>query len=163
MHRPACLAALLLSSLSLPLFAGGPRLVAGSSYFDPSAMGKPLRWPGGPINYFVDQGPLSATVSHAQAVAMVDAAAALWSAVPTAAVSLTSKGTLAEDVSGFNAAAGNGNLVAPADVSATATSRPLAILFDADGSVIDAVLGAQASDPHELQPHRRGHVDGRHQ
>ncbi len=145
MHRPACLAALLLSSLPLPLFAGGPRLVAGSSYFDPSAMGKPLRWPGGPINYYVDQGPLSATVTHAQAVAMVDAAASLWSAVPTAAVSLTNKGTLAEDVSGFNAAAGDGDLVAPADVSATATG--LAIIFDADGSVIDAVLGAQASDP----------------
>jgi hypothetical protein len=146
-HRNLALAALLISSLPLPLFAGGPRLVAGSTYFDSSAMGKSVRWAGGQVNYYVDQGPLSATVSNAEAVAMVDAAAALWSAVPTAAVSLADMGPLREDVSGFNAIAGNGDLVAPDDVAATATDRPIAVIFDADGSVIDAVLGAQASDP----------------
>jgi hypothetical protein len=147
MHRALCFAALMTASLPSPLFAGGPRLVAGSTYFDPSAMGKPIRWASGQVNYYIDQGPLSATVPHAQAVEMVDAAAALWSGVPTAAVSLVDMGLLQEDVSGFNAAAGNGSLVAPADVAATATNRPIAVIFDADGSVIDSVLGAQASDP----------------
>jgi hypothetical protein len=147
MHRFPCLAVLLAASLPSPLFAGGPRLVAGSTYFDPSAMGKPIRWASGQVNYYVDQGPLSATVTHGQAVAMVDAAAALWSAVPTAAVSLVDMGLLQEDVSGFNAAGENGGLVEPADVARTATDRPLAVIFDVDGSVIDSVLGAQASDP----------------
>jgi hypothetical protein len=148
MHRSLCpAAALLIATLPLPLFAGGPRLVAGSTYFDPAAMGKPLRWASGQVNYYVDQGALSATVTHGQAVAMVDAAAALWNGVPTAAVSLADMGPLNEDVNGFNAAAGNGGLVAPSDVAATALGRPVAVVFDADGSVIDYLLGAQASDP----------------
>jgi hypothetical protein len=139
----ACLA-LVSSSL---LYAGGPRLVAGSTYFDPAVMGQPVRWAGGQVNYYVDPGPLSATVSHAQAVAMVDAAAALWSAVPTAAVALVDKGTLKEDVSGFNVVASSGTLTQPSDVAPGAVDYPLAVIFDTDGSVIDALLGATASDP----------------
>lgn len=127
--------------------AGGPRLVAGSTYFNPGVMGQPIHWAGGQVEYFLDQGPLSATVTHQQAVAMVDAAAALWNAVPTAAVSLVDKGMLAEDVSGANAVGGNGGLLEPADVASSATLYPLAVILDADGSVIDAVLGAHASDP----------------
>src|SRR5579859_3803042 len=137
MHRSLSLAALLAVTLPLPLFAGGPRLVAGSTYFDPSAMGKPIHWASGQVNYYIDQGPLSASVSHDQAVAMVDAAAALWSGVPTAAVSLVNKGPLGEDVSGTNAVPGNGNLAEPADVSPSATDHPIAVIFDSDGSVID--------------------------
>ena len=38
---------------------------------------------------------------------MVDAAAALWSAVPTAGVTLVDAGPLNEDVSGSNIVAGN--------------------------------------------------------
>src|SRR6185437_2029086 len=132
----ACLA-LVSSSL---LYAGGPRQVAGSTYFDPAVMGQPIHWAGGQVNYYVDQGPLSGTVSHAQAVAMVDAAAALWSAVPTAAVALVNQGTLNEDVSGFNAVASSGTLTQPSDVAAGASGYPLAVVFDADGSVIDALL-----------------------
>ncbi|HEY3705243.1 MAG TPA: hypothetical protein VGL22_09300 [Terracidiphilus sp.] len=141
------LAVLIVLTLPCALFAGGPRLVAGTTYFDPSAMGRPIHWGAGQVNYYVDQGPLSASVTHDQAVAMVDAAAALWSAVPTAAVSLVDKGMLAEDVSGFNAVAGHGNLIAPNDVASTAAGYPIAVIFDADGTVIDSVLGAYASDP----------------
>jgi hypothetical protein len=110
-------------------------------------MGQPIHWKGGKLNYYVDRGPLSATISHQRGVDMVDAAAALWSAVPTAAVSLVNKGQLGEDVSGSNAVAGNGNLLEPSDVAAAAAAYPVGIIFDTDGSVIDAVLGAQASDP----------------
>ncbi len=77
---------------------------------------------------------------------MVDAAAALWSNVPTAAVSLVDKGSLNEDVSGANAVAGTGNLLEPADVASSATSYPLGVIFDSDGSVINKVLGADSSD-----------------
>jgi hypothetical protein len=147
MHSFVRFAILLVLLLPSTLFAGGPRRVAGSTYFDPSVMGRPMRLAGGKVSYYVDRGALSPTVTHDQAVAMVDAAAALWSAVPTAAVSLADKGTLAEDVNGLNAVAGNGNLIAPSDVASTATGYPLAIIFDADGKVIDTVLGAYASDP----------------
>src|SRR5579862_1553860 len=63
--------------------AGGPKYVAGNSYFNPAVVGQPLHWAGGVVNYFVDQGPLNSQINNEQATAMVDAAAALWSAVPT--------------------------------------------------------------------------------
>lgn len=165
MFRPVCnrifrhgLAAMAVLALPCVLYAGGPKYVAGSTYFSASAMGEPLHWAGGQVTYFVDQGDLSATVTNQQAVAMVDAAAALWSAVPTAGVTLTDAGTLAEDVDGSNvsvvaasgvtAGTGSGNPVfaAPADVTPSATGFPVAVIFDADGSVLNTLLGAYASD-----------------
>ena len=53
----------------------------------------------------------TAPSSNQQATAMVDAAAALWSAVPTAGVTLIDTGSLNEDVSGANIVAGQ--LVGP--------------------------------------------------
>lgn len=47
-------------------------------------LGEPMHWSGGRVNYYVEQGPLSATVTDQEATAMADAAAALWSAVSTA-------------------------------------------------------------------------------
>ena len=110
-------------------------------------MGTAIHWSGGTVNYFVDQGALSGTVSNAAATAMVDAAAALWSNVTTAAVVLARKGSLNEDVNGADLQASSGVITAPADVAPLAANYPLAILFDADGSVIDALYGAYASDP----------------
>jgi hypothetical protein len=128
--------------------AGGPRAVAGTTYFNSSVMGQPLYWTGGKINYYVDQGALSATVSNQQAVAMVDAAAALWSAVPTAGVILTDKGSLAEDVNGSNTIPGSNNtFAAPSDVTPSSTGFPVAVVFDDDGSVLDTLFGTDTSDP----------------
>ncbi len=149
--KTAGVAALACMAVPALAWAGGPRYVAGSSYFDPAVMGQPVHWAGGQVKYYVDQGPLNAVVNHAQATAMVDAAAALWSAVTTAGVSLTDDGTLSEDVSGTNVVAGNGIFAAPADVTPSATGYPLAIVFDADGSVIDGLFGAGASDPTSCQ------------
>ena len=132
-------------------FAGGPKYVAGAHYFNPAAMGQPVRWAGGQVNYYVDQGPLSQTVGNQQATAMVDAAAALWSAVPTAAVTLTDKGSLNEDVNGSTATAANGVFSAPSDVTSAATAFPVAVIYDEDGSVIDALFGAGASKPTSCQ------------
>lgn len=132
--------------------AGGPKFIAGTSFFNPGVTGHPLRWATGQVNYYVDQGPLNSTVSNQQAVAMVDAAAAIWSAVPTAGVTLTDKGPLNEDVSGSNVAVSStGQLTQPADVTPSATSFAVAVIFDADGSVIDAVYGATASAPTSCQ------------
>jgi len=127
--------------------AGGPKYVAGSTYFNPAVMGTPVHWPQGTVNYYVDRGPLSATVSNAQATAMVDAAAAIWSNVSTAAVVLADKGPLNEDVSGANIQVSNGYLTAPSDVTASATNYPLAVIYDADGSIIDALYGVYTSEP----------------
>ncbi|HTB96472.1 MAG TPA: IPT/TIG domain-containing protein [Terracidiphilus sp.] len=140
-----------------PAVAGGPKYVAGPGYFNAGVVGHPLRWNGGVVRYFVDQGPLSASVDNQQAVAMVDAAAALWSAVPTAGVTLVDSGALNEDVAGTNALPGSGAVAAttrfaqPADVTPSAINYPVAVVFDADGSVINALVGAGASDPNACQ------------
>jgi len=136
----------------LTALGGGPKYIAGASYFNPAAMGQPVHWAGGQINYYVDQGPLSASVSNQQATAMVDAAAALWSAIPTAAVTLTDMGPLNEDVSAANIQANSsGQITAPADVAPSATNYPLAVIFDADGTVINVIFGPNASEPDACQ------------
>jgi hypothetical protein len=159
-------AAWLLASLLVPAaaLAGGPKHVAGVSYFNPGVVGQPLHWANGQLNYYVDQGPLSASVNNQQAKAMVDAAAALWSAIPTAGVTLTDMGALNEDVNGANILVSGTNftvtneqtgqlgvIIEPADVTPSATSFPLAIIFDADGSVINALYGDGASSPTSCQ------------
>ena len=141
------LALICLAFTPLAAFAGGPKYVAGVHYFNPASMGQPVRWAGGRVNYFVDLGPLSNSVDNQQATAMVDAAAALWSAVPTAAVTLTDAGSLSEDVNGATATASAGVLSAPADVTSFAAAFPIGVIYDEDGSVIDARFGAGASKP----------------
>lgn len=148
---PILTAMALLSCAAPNLHAGGPRQVAGSTYFDPAVMGTPVHWAGGQVNYFVDRGALSATVDNQQATAMVDAAAALWGGVPTAALALKNSGTLNEDVSAANAVPAAGTLLQPADVAARATAYPLAVIFDYDGSVMDGVLGIYTSEPGNCQ------------
>src|SRR6266567_4927816 len=133
------------------LFAGGPKHVAGTTYFNPGVMGQPVHWANGEVRYSVDQGSLSATVTNRQATAMVDAAAALWNAIPTAGVTLVNQGSLNEDVSGLNIVPGTQSLAQPSDVAASATNYPVAVIFDADGMVLDAVFGADTSDPTNCQ------------
>jgi hypothetical protein len=96
-----------------PAFAGGPKYVAGVSYFDPGVLGQPIVWAGGRVGYFVDQGTLG-PLSNAQAKVMVDAAAVVWNAVPTAAMQFTDAGSLAEDVNGGNVVAASGAGICPA-------------------------------------------------
>jgi hypothetical protein len=159
-------AAWLLAALLLPAsaLAGGPKHVAGVSYFNPGVVGQPLHWANGQLNYYVDQGPLNSSVTNAQAKAMVDAAAALWSAIPTAGVTLTDMGALNEDVNGANILISGTNftvtneqtsqlgvLIEPADVTPSATSYPLGIIFDADGSIINALFGAGVSQQNSCQ------------
>ena len=151
-YRRAALPLTLLLLVPACAIAGGPKYIAGTSFFNPAVVGQPVHWASGQVNYFVDQGPLSGSVSNQQATAMVDAAAALWSAVPTAGVTLTDVGSLNEDVNGSNIAVNSsGQITAPADVTPTATNYPLAIIYDADGSVINAVFGAAASQPDACQ------------
>ena len=159
-----CVALALLLSIPYSAFGGGPKYVAGVSFFNPGVMGQPVRWAGGSVNYYVDQGPLNSAVTNQQATAMVDAAAALWSVVPTAGVTLTDIGPLNEDVNGTNIVVSGknftvaneqldqlGQIAAPADVMPGATGYPVGIIYDADGSVTDALFGPGASDPTSCQ------------
>lgn len=146
------LVALLLATGPAGANAGGPKYVAGTSYFDSAVLGQPVHWAGGQVNYSVDRGALSNSVTNQQATAMVDAAAALWSTIPTAGVTLTDAGPLNEDVDGANIAVdATGRITAPADVTPSATGYPLGIIYDADGSVINAIFGATTSTPEACQ------------
>jgi len=138
---------LLLVLAPLGAFAGGPKYVAGVSYFNPGVVGQPVRWAGGRVDYYVDRGPLNSTVTNRQATAMVDAAAALWSAIPTAGVTLVDRGSLREDVNGTNIAASDGTITRPADVTPAATSHPLGVIYDETGAVIDTIFGGGVSQP----------------
>jgi len=151
-HLPLCLLGFLVLCAPSTAIAGGPKYVAGTTYFNAAVLGVPLHWAGGQVNYYVDQGPLSSTVTNAQATAMVDAAAALWSAVPTAGVTLTDMGTLNEDVNGADIQVNSsGQILAPADITPAATNYPVAVIYDADGSVINTIFGDTASQPDACQ------------
>jgi hypothetical protein len=140
--------------LLLPLIqlarAGGPRYIAGITYFNTGTAGVPLTWAQGAINYYTDQGSLSPTVSGPQADALVADAFSQWTSISTAAVSATRAGQLAEDVSGANVFRNSdGSITMPADILPTATGTPVGIVYDADGTVTDALLGQGAGDASE--------------
>jgi hypothetical protein len=130
--------------------AGGPRYVAGISYFNQGTAGTPLTWAQGAVNYYTDQGSLSPTVSGPQGDALVADAFSQWTSIPTAAVSATHAGQLAEDVSGANVYRNSdGSITMPADIMPTATGTPVGIVYDVDGTVTDALLGQGAGDASE--------------
>lgn len=145
--RLAAPAALILS-VAMAARAGGPKYVAGVTDFDSSVTGWPLVWSPGQVTYFTDQGDLSPVLPNPSANSLVATAFAQWTSVSTAALSATSGGQLAEDVNGTNVSRGlNGSLVLPADIQPSATTTPIGIVYDSDGTVTDAFLGAGAGDP----------------
>ena len=144
----------LATALAIVLFfavlarGGGPKYVAGSSYFNSSTMGQPLTWSLGQVNYYTDQGDLSPILPNTAANAFVASAFAQWTSVSTAALTATNAGQLAEDVNGSNIVADSyGTITAPADITSSATQTPVGIVYDYDGTVTDALLGAGAGDP----------------
>lgn len=133
--------------LAVTLRAGGPKSVAGSSYFDPSVVGQTLIWPGGVITYYTDQGDLSPILPNASANSFVAGAFGIWTSVPTAAIAASSGGSLAEDVNGTNVIVNSdGSISMPADIQPTAIGTPVGIVYDYDGAVTDALLGQGAGD-----------------
>ena len=137
---------LLLLFVATAAWAGGPRWVAGPSYFQ-GKTGQPVVWANGRVSYYTDRSDLSAQVNQSQANAMVATAAAVWSAVPTAAVSIQYGGNLAEDVDQAITVSANGGIVLPADVQPGATQFPVAVVYDETGAVIDGLYGTGASSP----------------
>jgi hypothetical protein len=126
-------------------WAGGPRFVSGSSGYNNA--GVIMAWYTGQPLYFTDPGDLSSSVTHAQADAMVAAAAGVWN-VPTANLTLAQGGLLAEHVSSANTYFNGTDIVFPTDVQAANYQNiQIAVVYDTDGSVIDLLLGSGASDP----------------
>lgn len=136
-------------SLAPRAFAGGPRFVTGANLAVPA--GQAEGWATTNLQYFTDPGSLASTVTHAQADAMVAAAAAVWN-VPTSSLTLGQGGELAEHVSGANSYFDGQTFVFPADVLASNEAAvPVPILYDTDGSLTDLLLGSGASEPTECR------------
>ncbi|HEX6805216.1 MAG TPA: IPT/TIG domain-containing protein [Terriglobales bacterium] len=145
MRRTLSLLAILIA-FPVHAIAGGPRYVAGSTYFDAGTMGTPLTWSQGNIHYYTDQGNLSPILPGSGADAFVASAFSLWTSIPTAAVSANRGGQLAEDVNGSNVTVVSGSLSMPSDIQPSAVNTPIGIVYDADGAVTDALLGSGAGD-----------------
>ena len=127
-----------------PAIAAGPRWVAGSPWWN---AGQPMRWYTGKVIYATDPGPLSSFVDHDAAVALVDAAASTWN-IPSSYESFSNGGVLAEDVNGGDVYLGANGPIWPADVdSGNYLNLQVAVVFDADGTLTDMLLGEGASDP----------------
>ncbi|HXX01664.1 MAG TPA: IPT/TIG domain-containing protein, partial [Candidatus Acidoferrales bacterium] len=141
------LAAVLVFVFSLASRAGGPKYVAGTSYFDSSMSGQPLVWPQGQITYYTDQGDLSPILDNAAANDLVSTSFAQWTSVHTAAVVAANGGQLAEDVNGTNVTENaDGTISMPSDIQSSATDKPVGVVYDYDGSVTNALLGQGAGD-----------------
>ncbi|MFC6645266.1 IPT/TIG domain-containing protein [Granulicella cerasi] len=140
--RNKYLAALLLMLVSLQARAGNPRFVTGTNYATP---GVPMAFGVTNIAYFTDPGNLNSVITHAQADAVIAAAAATWN-VPVASLTLAQGGVLNEDVSSANTYFDGTSVVFPADLQPTNfAAKPIAVVYDADGSLINLLLGAGAS------------------
>jgi hypothetical protein len=123
--------------------AGGPLYVAGTG-FNPGLAGQPLTWAGGQISYHTDQGDLGSLLPQSAANAFVADAFSRWTSVSTAAISATRTGQLDQDVSGANVTLAGTVLTMPADIQPD-SAKHFAIVYDADGRVIEALLGAGSS------------------
>src|SRR5579885_3406261 len=148
--RSYVLILILITTALTSALAGGPKYIAGASYFNPGTMGTPLTWSGGTINYYTDQGSLSPIYPGPSADALVADAFSQWTSVSTAAISAVRAGQLAEDVSGSNVFRNpDGTITMPSDILPAATGTPVGIVYDSDGTVTNALLGQGAGDPSE--------------
>jgi hypothetical protein len=141
--RPLAVAVLLFCS-AVSSRAGGPAFIAGSGY-DPGVEGQALVWANGSVQYFTDQGDLSPILPSAQADAFVATAFSAWTSISGVSLTASPGGHLAEDVNGSNIATdGFGTITGPPDITSSATSTPVGIVYDYDGTVTDALLGIGA-------------------
>ncbi len=113
--------------------AGGPFLVNG--------LGQPLAWdPAVPVTYRMDQGALG-LLSAAQAQALTRASFDVWGGVAGADISFAAGPLLPCDVTAANFSA-CGPAGAQIDIFAGDGVSP--VVFDTDGTLVDALLGIGA-------------------
>ena len=118
--------------------AGGPKYIVGTSFFTAGVPGQPVTWANGTVTYFTDQGNLSPILAGPDADAFVADAFARWTAPPSVALVAVHGGQLSEDVSGANVIRNpDRSITMPADIQPTATSKPVGVVYDYDGTVTD--------------------------
>ncbi len=123
--------------------AGGPLLVGGPGM----AEGQPFRWNINPFDYWTDLGSLG-NQSQSQANQFVAEAFQVWQDVPTATLTFSRTGSLPQDITSsnylnFESTLRNCSL----DLSNNNLARDRSIVYDADGTIIQNVLG---EDPNLL-------------
>lgn len=125
----AALALVLLIVLVELARAGGPQYVAGVSYFNEGLAGQTITWAGGAITYYTDQGDLNPLLRGPDADTFVADAFSRRTQIPTAAISATRGGQLAEDVSGANVILNSDrSITLPLAIQPTATNKPIGIV-----------------------------------
>ena len=108
--------------------------------------GTPLTWAEWLDHLLHRPGALSPVLTEAGADALVADAFSRWTSISTAAIEVQRVGQLGENVSGANVSTSGGVITLPADILPSAMNMPVAIVYDADGAVTDALLGEGASD-----------------
>ena len=145
-YYAAALALFLLIVLVQLARAGNPAYVAGISYFESGLAGQPITWAGGSVSYYTDQGNLSSILPGTAADSFVADAFSRWTSISTVAISSTRSGQLDEDVNGTNVIVNiDTTITLPLDIQPTATHKPIAVVYDSDGKVTDALIGSGAS------------------
>ena len=148
MKKTLVVTAFVLASATF-MFGGGP-LFSGSNQFGTD--GQPILWDlgNGPVQYRVDGGPLArvgttTVIDNATGSARVQAMFQTWQNVPTSDIAFQNLGAL-QSVGGFTdgdvSSVGEFNaLVAPCDQQNFVTPTQTSIVFDADGSLFQALIG----------------------
>lgn len=118
-----------------PLNVGGPTDVEGV----------PFRWnPASfPLTYWTDLGNLGSRTT-AQADQIAADAFKVWADVPTASISLSRTGQLGGDVTGLNGVSVINTIEGCGSLGTIARAR--SIIYDSDGSIVDALTGPGGSD-----------------
>jgi hypothetical protein len=149
---PALLSWLLGSFCARYVARGRAQVHCRNHYFNPAVLGVPVHWAGGQVNYYVDQGPLSTLVTNAAGHGDGRRCGGLVERGSHGRRHARRHGPLNEDVNGADIQVNaSGQIIAPADVTPAATNYPVAVIYDADGSVINAIFGATTSQPDACQ------------
>jgi hypothetical protein len=127
-------------------FAEGPLNVGGPS----DAEGKPFLWnPANfPLQYWTDQGSLGSR-TNTQANAIAAGALQTWQDVNTASITFALAGSLGANVTAANYVSVENAINSCSNVPALppgGVAKPVSVIYDTDGSIIDATLGVGQSN-----------------
>lgn len=134
-----------------PLYVGGVPALSGGVVAGTPYPGAPFHWNSAnfPLTYWTDQGTLG-SLSNTQADQLVATAFNTWHSVPTAAISFQWAAHLSQNVTSSNAMAVQNAVYScgtalPSVALDGGIAQPRTIVYDTDGSIIDALLGAGSS------------------
>ncbi len=149
-HLPICLRLVLAGLLFLagsvvtrsegPQMVGGPPIPGGTQFVP----GQPFVWTINPVTYWTDRGTLG-PLSNSSATTLVQSSLQVWQSVPTASLTFSQAGQLPQDVTASNILTVLNDMAdcsTPLDPnSTTVIARDRTVIFDTDGSAIQALGG----------------------